>query len=72
MPSATSSSHVNESCRAGASPADPGNGKRERLPYKVPFTRRSFQGSGSKAGFEPDTDSRTQRSDAIPINSYRK
>ena len=22
-------------CRAGASPADPGNGKRERLPYKT-------------------------------------
>ena len=25
---------IGKNCRAGASPADPSNGKRERLPYK--------------------------------------
>jgi len=27
-----------ENCKAGASPTDPGNGKRERLPYKIPLS----------------------------------
>ena len=26
-------------CRAGASPADPWNGKRERLPYKIRYQK---------------------------------
>ena len=45
-----------ENCRAGASSADPGNGKRERLPYNVPYQERaatrqlSVIGSNCRAG----------------------
>src|SRR4029077_14238485 len=43
---------IGKNCRAGASPADPSNGKRERLPYKSVIRDRRSEGKAVAHGFQ--------------------
>ena len=63
---------ISSNCRTGASPAGPGNGKRERLPYnKIPpdlSFRNCSHGSASRAHASPIRQAQGKLRDAATIN----
>ena len=61
-----------EDCRAGAPPADPGNGKWERLPYKIPpdlSFRNCSHGSVSRAHASPIRQAQGRLRDATTLTN---